>query len=671
MPLSNQPVCPHVQVFVARETIRLQSALTRTFRGLDASVAAKAIKDAVASDLIDNAGSIAKAASEGIGADFTQKLVKGVIDQVLSEISFNFPETRDIVSNIKIFGDLSFSMIQMAITLADNSPLVMASRSKRAWIETVNLRSSEIVNLRNELQGLIILAQEAESRTPIGQVMSKVFTSVSSSLDSASMSLERVEAGLVDGLLQIVPLGEAKEYLRRAMVGLSPLDETMSRTAITTNPELIELLEANFGDGDIINRLLASNGLHSFNFDEASIKELTDAGMSSNVKTIFLSLKGTKSPADPDQILFAKIKAKIATVNNVINKVDGYSVAIPNILAHFFTVKEYLEEPKPKETNARNFYDSIVKSANTRVVKLAGLIRNSKELLDSSKRPADSDLETTNVDEWIAEIASIMAMLDMLKQGMYAEKRLNANPANTIFYNAYEDALACLKRDRNLPSNETFSWDDAQARITHLGFSLGIVRAQQAVAFARQTLGSKSIEDIKNLGTKARSAVLILDNEVEILEAREADVWSCLQRYSPEPSVPRLFELLDTLLSKMGFDRMADRLIQGDIKDILNCSPELASYAGAAAKCLRDKAAESSNDSDRSKFEKAAIDIDRENRTRFLGDVNVSTRSIQSIRSLQVRLEEIAGLLNNVLGTGFEAISGSELAGPLPQDCTP
>lgn len=669
MTLANTTQCPQVQIYVARETARLTESVQRVFRGLDSTAAAKALKDAIVSDVTDNATKIAKATAEGLGSEFTQNLLKGVIDQVLGEISTNFPETRDVIGAIKSFSDISFSLIQTVLVLAEKSPLTMATRAKRNLQDRISQRNTEIDNLEGLLTQLRDLIREVVKRKPIGTTVSTTFQSASDKLAAADSDLTKVRAGLVKKVLETTSLSSAIVNLEAAMKALSPLEEQMSRTAVTTNAEIIELLQSGFGDSEINKAILASNGLHSFDYEESSITALTEAGMSDNVKRVFLSVKNAKAPQDPDTILFNKIKSKLAEINTSIDKIGAYNVAIPRLLSVYISIKEHLETPKPQETNAQSFYLKIVDSSKARIQKLIGLIGASKAVVDFKKRPTKEEQESTQIDAWIAEIVAIISILELVQQGFYNEKRLNANPVNTQFYNAYEKSLEYLNRDKRIVTSTTFRWTNATQATERLGFDTGLKRAQEVSAYGRSILNAKSKSDLDNLLARINATLLLLKNEQKNLAAYEIDVQSCLNQYSPEPEIPRIFELLDNFISQAGFDRLADKLLEGDIGDVLNCTPEVASYAGAAAKCLRDLAEQATNEFERAKFEKEAVNISRKERSRLLGNVNISMRSATALTSLQRRLLDIGNLMKNLFDQALSNFNEDSLAGPGSINC--
>lgn len=642
--------CPPVQFYTTKEVAKLQLAVTRIVQGLDPSSALKAMKDAVVSDFTENAAKFAKAAAEGIGSEFTQKLIKGIFDQVLDEVISALPpgEARTIAQKVQSLADINFSMIQLALQLADTSPLVMASKAKKAFIEIVVERDEEIqktITLCKELRQIVTRAEQAAAANNVdGTIAAKVeksYGDAKTKLQSADEALLKVQAGILKKVVDGANLDSAKSLLTEALQILSPLDQQLDSEGITTNEELIGLLRANVSDADIVTKLYKASGVNSFKYDSASIDTLRQEGMSNYVERIFMSLQHVPKKEDPVQIVWKKAKDKITEINQQIQKLQEYENSIPNILRNYLTIKDALEEPKAQDIHAGPMYDRVIVKCRAMISQIILKIDRSTVFLQAGARPGSNEYTTESIGSWIAELSVILSLLEVVKQGMYEEKKLNANPFNSQYYKSYENSFNSFK-------DSPRGWLVDTTRISNLSFQGGIETITLLAGGAHAAIKSKSLPDIKRRLTTMDTDIKNLENLKTLLNAAETDARTHLDKYSPEPEVPELFDKLFDMVKKLGFDRVYDELVQGGLVNVLNMPPELATYIGAAAACLREKAQKANNEFERRKFEKASLKLSKKNRSRHLGKVNMSMRSVQAVKNLKARMEEIFAMVKSL-----------------------
>ena len=197
--------CPSVQLYTTKEVAKLQLAVTRIVQGLDPSSALKAMKDAVVDDFTKNAANFAKAAAEGIGSEFTQQLIKGIFDQVLNEVISALPpgEARTVAQKVQSLADINFSMIQLALQLADTSPLVMASKAKKAFIDVLDEREVEIdktIALCKQLRQIVSAAEANVAATSVDKTIAakveKSYGDAKTKIQDADKALLKVQAGI-------------------------------------------------------------------------------------------------------------------------------------------------------------------------------------------------------------------------------------------------------------------------------------------------------------------------------------------------------------------------------------------------------------------------------------------------------------------------------------------
>ena len=436
-------------------------------------------------------------------------------------------------------------------------------------------------------------------------------------------------------------LDSAKSLITEALQILSPLDQQLDGEGITTNEELIGLLQANLPDSDIVTKLLKAGGVNSFKYDTESIETLRGEGMSTYVERIFLSLKSFPKKEDPAQIVWKKAKDKIAEINKQIEKLQVYENTIPNILKNFLTIKDALEAPKAQDIHAGPMYDRIIVKCRSMLSKIVLNIDKSTTFLQAGARPGSNEYTTESIGSWIAQLSVVLSLLEVVQQGMYEEKKLNANPLNSQYFKAYEHAFDSFKESAK-------GWLVDTTRIDNLSFSSGIETITLIAGGAHAAIKSKDIKDIKRRLATMDTDIKNLDALKKLMQVNEADAKTHLSKYSPEPVVPDLFDKLFDMVKQLGFDRVYDELVVGGLTNVLNMPPELATYVGAAAHCLRMKAQQANNEFERRKFEKASLKLSKKNRSRFLGKVNMSMRSVQAVKNLKARMEEIFAMVKSL-----------------------
>lgn len=644
--------CPPVQFYTTKEVAKLQLAVTRIVQGLDPSSALKAMKDAVVSDFTENAAKFAKAAAEGIGSEFTQNLIKGIFDQVLDEVISALPpgEARTIAQKVQSLADINFSMIQLALQLADTSPLVMASKAKKAFIQIVEERDAEIqkaITLCKELRQICTRAEQLNAassdsaKTTIAKEIEKSYGEVKTKLQSADEALLKVQAGIIKKVIDSANLDSAKNLINEAIRILSPLDNELDATAITTNEELIGLLRANFSDADIVTKLYKASGVNSFTYDSESIQTLRDEGMSNYVERIFISLQSVPKKEDPLAILWKQINDKTTEINKQAQILEEYENKVSNILKNYLTIKDALEAPKAQDIHAGPMYDRVIVKCRSMISKIILKIDRSTVFLQAGARPGTNEYTTRSVGSWIAELAVVLSLLDVVQQGMYEEKKLNANPLNSQYYKAYENSFDSFK-------NSPRGWLTDTTRASNLSFQSGVNSMRMVAGGAHSAIFSSDLADIKRILARMDTDIKNIENLKTLLNAAETDARTHLDKYSPEPEIPDLFDKLFDMVKKLGFDRVYDQLVEGGLVNVLNMPPELATYVGAAAACLREKAQQASNEFERRKFEKASLKLSKKNRSRHLGKVNMSMRSVQAVKNLKARMEEIFAMVKSL-----------------------
>lgn len=642
--------CPSVQLYTTNEIAKIQLSITRIIQGLDPSSALKAMKDSVVDGLSENASDFAKAAAEGIGSEFTEGLIKGIFDQVLDEVMSSLPpgEARSVADKIKGLSEINFSMIQLVLQLSESSPLVMASKAKSSFIEIVTERSAaikEAVAICRLLRQIVSKAELAtDASTTIAAKVEKSYSDASLKLEKADTALLDVYSSLSRKVVNKAGLDSAKGLLLEALQLLSPLDRQLGAASITTNQELIGLLQSNVSDTEIVQKLLKSNGVNSFDFDQESVSTLREEGMSPYVERIFISMKGFPRAPDPVQIIWKKAKDKITDINRKIQELEQYEVKIPNILNNYLTIKSALEEPKAQDIHAGPMYGRIITKCRTMISKIRSRMSVSTELIQSGSRPGKDEFSTESIGGWIAEISVILSLLETVQQGMYEDRKENSSPLNNQFFKLYENSFKSFQDSGR-------EWTNQEKMASNLSFSSGIRTLSLIAGGAHAVLVSKNTDDIKRRLADMDKDIKMLDALLVILESNEKDAISHLDKYSPEPEVPDILNKLLSMVKGIGFDRVYDELNIGGLINVINMPPELGTYIGAAAACLRMQAQNATNEFERRKFEKAALKLSKKGKSIFLGKVNMSMRSVQAVKSLKSRLEEILSLAKNLFET--------------------
>lgn len=650
--MANLSSCPDLNIYVGKEIERIQRSISRIVQGLDPSSALSILKEAVTDDLTTNAARFSKAAAEGIGSEFTQKLIKGVLDQVLDEVISQLPpgQGREVVTKLRSMTDISFSMIQLAIALSDKSPLVMASKAKKALYDTFSLREDLANAVISKLEQLRIILSSVENANStdetIAQKVNKSITNAFSKISDADRKLLSVQESLLRKLVDIDNLDGAKSDILSAIQALSPVDKSFNASAITTNEEIIDLLNANVSDSAISEQILRASGKNNFAFETEDLEDLKENGMSTSLQEIFLSVRDVPKISDPAQIIWKKVKDITLQINQDVQLLEQYESAIPRILNNYISIREALEKPKAQEIHSNEMYGRIINSVRSRLSSVMAQMTVTQTFLEANKRPTSDSFSTSSVGDWIGQLSASLSVLDIVRQGFYEEKKINANPLTSKFYEAYEKSIFSLRVSQ-------FKWTDPVKAKEHLNFSSGIDLINSSVGTGHAILSSSSHEDAKNLLVTLDINISTLKLFQEGLVAREVDCRTHIDKYSPEPGVPDIFNKLFAMLKQLGFDRIYDQLIEGGITGVLDMPPELGSYIGAAADCLRKKAQAANNEFERRKFERASLDLDKKNRARFIGKVNMSMRSAHAVKKLQERLSEIMALIKNLFDQDF------------------
>jgi len=645
--------CPGLEVYATREILRLSSSITRTVRGLDPSSAIDALKEAVTDDIIGNASKLAKAASEGIGSEFTQQLIRGAVVEILDSISSTFPGTRETVDKIKNFTDISFSMIQLVIQLTDKSPLMFASNAKKAYYSAVAARKELISKLSLGIESMIETGRKLQKDGPVAPRISLTISTAITNLTDAALSIDTARAAAFRKKIDMNSVTNARASLKKALNALSPLDAVMGGFAITNNDELSEAILSKIPEDDIINKINAASGINSFDFSDSAVEELLSIGMSQPIKAAFLLLKNVPKVKDPLQILLSKMNLKMIEVTDLIRLIGVESINVSQALINYQAVKKFMEQPLSAETNRSQFFQRILTTLKSRVDKLVVKLATYQEILLVPTRPSDNSIEHIDVGKWMGDIASMMATLNIITRDMYQEKKTNESPVSSVFYTAYERSLKSLK-------DSHYKWGDLDTTAStidlisggissDIGFVAGINSASRAIKLVLALPGSKSSEDMTRLLTDADTELKSFKISISSLEGYEADINSHLLKFSPEPEFAGRMESLFKMINLAGFDKMFDDLNVGDITSVLSATPEIASYIGLAAACVRNLAANAANEVERAKYYDTSIELSRKERTRFLGKVSISNRSVQAVKNLTKRILDIEHMIRSLL----------------------
>lgn len=649
-------VCPQISEWASKEVLRLNSSLVRIVRGIDPSVAFKALEDAVANDVVKNAGNIAKAAAEGMGSEFTQKLIKAAVDEILNEVMATFPETRDILSKVKNYHDMIFSIVQIVFTMIEEGPLAVASRTKRYTKEEIAKRSDQLSRLSSKYQELVVICKDVQKNGPI---FTKVMTGAleaSKNLAKADSYLLNVRVKLLKKIIDIPTLSNAKDELFNAIKALSPLDADLNKNAITTNKELLEMLNLGYSDIDIKIRLLNASAINSFDFSEKALEELREAGMSKGVERVFIGIQNRKK-ATPNQMLIANARRIAGDIRDILDEVQKSSNRIVNLVENYLTVELYLDKPKVVDTHANDFYVRIVDSVRERILKVSNRIVAATT--PRKERITSREDYITDIESWITEIASLLSVLELIKNGMYEDKKQNTNPTNKFYYKAYEDSVAAF--------NATGKYDDIDEITTAVGFKNGISLSYELLGLLQAVPMSSSQKDIDNLIKLIDASNITLLAYIAALKNEEKEVTKFLDIFNPEPSIPPIFDQMMQIIQLMGMDRLFDQVTDGNLECLFNISPNMASYSGAASECLKNMARSASTEVERTNLLNAAKKIDKSDRIRMLGNVQLSNRSIAALKNLQNRILEIESLMKGLINipiSGVEQLTNGPILHP-------
>jgi hypothetical protein len=658
MTIPSELVCPQLTTWGTKEVALLNVSLQRTARGLDPSVAMKALRDSVATDLASNATNIAKAAVEGLGSEFTRGLIKAAVDEVIEQISANFPETRNIVSKIQNITDNVFSIIQILFTLADNSPLTIAAKTKGYIQEDFTYRDNYVTNVSARIDTLLDLCKSIKTSGPISETVKTSAYSAVSKLNSANSHLDNVRVKMLRKIIDLPSLENAKSELKSALQILSPLDEKLDGDAVTTNEEIIELIDLGYDDITIELKILRAASINSFDFSANAVAQLTEAGMSERVKRVFLSIKG-RHEKTPEQIVAGKIRKEIQDILDDTDSITSYSSRIIEMIENYQTIRIYLDTPKQQDTHAQGLYVRIIDYTRS---KIASLVKRMEQAAnyDGKTRPGEKQERITDIESWISEIAALLSTLELIKKGMYNDKKINSKPINTVYFNAYESSVDAMEGDDNLDTLDTIN--------NFVGFSDGIDVVYEIIGVAQAVTQSLTQSDVDFQVNKLESKVNVFKAFVTSLKRNVATVNGYLDLYSPTPEASATFDKIFELLDLTGMDRLRDELLKGNMQCLLDMDPEMASYAGSAAQCIRYMARQAANEYEKSKFLKAAKKIDGINRAKILGKVHLSDRSFASVKYLKDRILQIQSLIKNLLNV---ELSGEKLEnnGSLLRSC--
>lgn len=635
-------ICPELPTWASKEIANLTVAIARTTRGLDPSAAAKALKDAVAEDLAKNGAAIAKAASEGIGSEYTQKLIKASVDTILEEISKTFPESKNVVQKIKNLSDFSFSLIQIVINMTDNSPLTIASKVKGFITDEINERRSLTNSAIDKVAELNSALRVIKSRGPIIEKLDEGMSDASSYLSAAEILLLSVRTKLKKKILDTPSLEGAKSNLKSALEALSPLDVDLEGLSVSTNEEVIELYNAGYPEIDIELRLLKSKYTNRFDYSDEAIEELQEYGMSDGVVKVFKTLEFRARVEEPEQILLGKVRRIVSELREILEDLSDKSIRIAQLLNNYLTIILYMDTPKNEETNSQDLYFRLIDNVRFRVSSVAQKIENARNFNTKKRSTGVEQDQITDIDEWIAEIVAIMSVLELVRLQVYEEKKLNSTPANTAFYEAYEDSVEAFNNDPNY----SFEQEEIEEK---LGFQDGLTIIEQSISNAQSMVTATKQEEIDYMYELQEANIESLRAIAESMTIYEDVILKHLAIYSPEPDVSSRIEQIIKLMQTLGFDRLKDKLLDGDLEELYNMATDEATYLGAASKCVKNLAEKAITEEEKRKFLNVALKLDRTNRTRFLGRVQVSLKSIQALKALKDRVLDIESTIRSLV----------------------
>lgn len=643
MSIPKADICPELPQWATQEITNLTAAVARVTRGLDPASLAKSLLDSAAEDITTNGAAAAKAASEGIGSEYTQKLIKSSVDAILEEITKTFPEANNVVQKIKNFSDISFSLIQIVINMTDNSPLVIASKVKKTIIDEIGIRRQEFKTVIAKIEELNATLAVLRSRGPIiGSIVSGMANTVQH-LDNAESYLMTMRTKLIKKILDTPSLNNAKASLMSALETLSPLDTTISGTTISTNEELADLYYSGVSEIDIKIKLLNAKYTQRFNYSDDAIRELRNIGMSESVETIFRTLQFKAQNSDPSQVLLGKIRRTVSELTEVSGSLLTRSTRIARLLNNYLTISLYLDKPKNQETNAQDLYYRIIDNLRSRISKLKSKIINARENSYVKRTPGVKQDQVSDIEYWIAEIVAMLAVLDIVKMNVYEEKKINSTPANTIYYTAYENSVKKFEDDK------TYNFELSEIE-DKLAFIAGADLVDSSIANAQAMALSTEQEEINQLFGMQQINLISLKSIGDSMEVYENIIISYLNIYTPEPDVSSKIDSIIKMMEALGFDRLKDKFLEGDLEELYNMVTDEATYLGAASKCIKSMAEKAETEAEKKKFMKVALKLDKTNRTRFLGRVHVSTKSIQALRELKDRVVEVEGIIQSLIG---------------------